>query len=333
MLPPLMARNGIDMGMMASSTMAPWKQLLSHPLFAGSGDRLPDSSYLHKVCDVYCQRNGALWSREDVQRWVLTAANEAIGELSVLSSEYSVKDVTSRQCTLYSLLSHSDLNTAKYEHVEVADFAEEFTHLPADAAAIDPMLDDPHVLSGGVKFQNFMDSKGKFLPPFSDMVDQRQQQQQLLRTMQGLGSSDEDEDLSLQARLRQWWEVIGGVDGDVDVDGAHNHNQRAGNNEDIVAAAVAVAGVIPAGDLDIGENDEHDGLLAGQHLNRMGNADGAAVGLIGRRRRGQQAAATAGRTRRTSTGPEPNIDLRLPLMQLFLTTIFPWIHVPQLQRR
>ena len=267
MLEPLMHQSGIDVGLLAASTMAPWKKLFSHPLFAGAAERLPNGmNYLRKLSEVYAMRNTAIWGREDVLKWVLESAEELVGEISTLNAPYSVTDVTTRQRQLYVELCDPDYHLAKYEDANTEDFKGEFSRLPEDAAPIDPMLDDPGLLNGGMRFQNFMDTAGRFVNDWDQVVLQQQQQQNM---------------------MRDWWGGFAWQDGGEG--GVHDDDDDDDDLDDHGAAVDAVAG--------------EGGFRRG-----------------GRRRRG-------GRVR-----PVPNIDLNLPLMQLFLATLFPWIHVPRLDR-
>jgi len=230
-------------------------------------NRVPSDSYLLTICSIYTQRNSALWNREDVHKWVLQCAQQLIADMD--KEEYSLIRRSSRNNNDMSYISvtleeqikrYQDISSNissnphnhhlnKYKHADIEEFREEYPRFPNDLEPIDPQLNDPNILDGGVKFQNFMDQQGRFLFPIHNL-----QQQQA------------------------------GYNGDGD-----------GINDDIVMGR-NVMNMINANNVrDRRHNDhnriDHDGM------------------------------------NRNHQRFESNIDLNLPLMQLFIATLFPWIYV------
>lgn len=136
----------------------------------------------------------------------------------------------------------------KYKHADIEEFREEYPRFPNDLDPIDPQLNDPNILDGGVKFQNFMDQQGRFLFPIHNL-----QQHQVGYNGDGDGIND---DIVMGRNV-------------MNMNNANNRDRRHNDHNRI----------------------DHDGM------------------------------------NRNHQRFESNIDLNLPLMQLFIATLFPWIYV------
>ena len=227
-------------------------------------NRVPSDSYLLTICSIYTQRNSALWNREDVHKWVLQCAQQLIADMD--KEEYSLIRRSSRNDNDMSYISvtleeqmkrYQDISSSsssnphnhhlnKYKHADIEEFREEYPRFPNDLDPIDPQLNDPNILDGGVKFQNFMDQQGRFLFPI-------QQQQQAGDNGDGDGIND---DIVMGRNV-------------MNMNNANNRDRRHNDHNRI----------------------DHDGM------------------------------------NRNHQRFESNIDLNLPLMQLFIATLFPWIYV------
>lgn len=228
-------------------------------------NRVPPDSYLLTIRSIYTQRNSALWNREDVHKWVLQCAHQLIADID--KEEFSLNRRSSRnnndisyvsvtleeqtkryQDTISNNSNPHNHHLTKYKHADIDEFREEYPRFPNDLDPIDPQLNDPNILDGGVKFQNFMDQQGRFLFPIHNNLQQQQP----------------------------------GYNGDGD-----------GTNDDIV----------------MGRNVMNmNGNNRDRHHNDHNRID-------------------HDRMNRNNQRFESNIDLNLPLMQLFIATLFPWIYV------
>jgi hypothetical protein len=101
------------------------------------------------VRDVYALRHSKLWAKEDVQKWMLQCATELF------------RDGDRK----FSPRVGSEGLMGGYARANVEEFREEYARLPDDVELFDPQLDDPEILNGAWKFQNFMDGEGRFLFP------------------------------------------------------------------------------------------------------------------------------------------------------------------------
>ncbi|KAJ1428562.1 transcriptional repressor TCF25-domain-containing protein [Ochromonadaceae sp. CCMP2298] len=144
---PFMLQPLLDTVSLATSTAAAWKTVFSQALFSDSESKM--TAGLKTVRDVYALRHSKLWAKEDVQKWMLQCATELFRD--------GDRKLSPRV--------GSEGLVGGYARANVEEFREEYARLPDDVELFDPQLDDPEILNGAWKFQNFMDGEGRFLFP------------------------------------------------------------------------------------------------------------------------------------------------------------------------
>ena len=229
---------------------------------------------------MYALRNAALWGKEEELKWLLDCCTEVvsqIGPAEEANATYGAYLASQRAQYAHLLAVNSTTDDSapltKYEYACVADYDDHPPRLPEDLALIDPSLDDPqYVLSGQVRFREFMDPEGRFLFPVPHPY---------VSTIKPASHGyidDEEAENAGGARRGGGGGVLNVLGGWMGM-GQHNQNTDNDNNNN--------------------NNNNNNG-----HHDHAGRAA---------RPRG--------------------IDLGLPLMQLFLATILPWVHVDPLQRQ
>lgn len=268
------------------------------------------SCCLMQIAHAFATRSAAQWKREEVLNWLRQCCADTIGEMRLLNGQYDEKLIIDKHRTYYnSLLAtptsyksggiNNDDNSSSsnhqvdcdqynpliehYSRIQLEDFLEEIPRFPNDLDLIEPQLQEPDLLAGGVRFQDFMDDNGRFLNPW--LIAQQQLQQQHGNNGFGAGAAALNGAAvgvlarRAQRQMRQWWAAVVGDE----------------DNEEHLAA------------------DDADAIL--QQLAQ---------------RHQQQQRQDRDRWRQ----PVSYIDLNLPLVQLFIATLFPWVNVsPPAHRR
>lgn len=297
---------------------------------------------------VYIKRSAALWSQASVQAWLLQCCRDLALEVNA-EGPGAVDAVVSAQVALYrDLLAPSECNDclARYGETMAADFFGEFPPFPGNASPIDPTLDDPqYILSGAVRFRDFMNEEGEYMfevpVPFASTLRRRREHRRHRprpphnrrhgRDRDAGSSSDCDggsrsEENELHAGSGWDEEDEHGADGlSGDGDWLEQLGARLGLPVGLGRGRTQV-GV--AGGAAAEREGPTVGRIYGRLLTGMGDAarDHGAAGAWAGPLRGAAVQAQGPPT-------QPNIDLGLPLVQLLIATLFPWIVVPPPQPR
>ena len=255
--------------------------LLAHPLFSADA-RLPRSnSYLSTICRVYAARAGSLWHKEEVRRWLVQCASELRVAVDALGSDGTTSLLGELEHLYTELHRNTSINAvlSQFSTVLPEPYAEGFP--PIGESPLYPGLDDPeYLLSGAVRFQNFMNPEGEYM-----FAVPREYASTLRRRRRGRRSDrqrdrgDEESDYSDSDHDESWAEQM-------------------------------LRLLRPRGRPGDDGNEGRPHQLA--HIYWHGE------------RGGMEFAA--------HNTAQSNIDLSLPLMQLFLSTLFPWIFVRPLPR-
>jgi hypothetical protein len=264
---------------------------------------------------VYAKRSASLWGDSGVKGWLLQCCTELTRAMS-REGPASAEATLAAQAALYAdLQAVTDANRclAHYSHIKPEDLSGEFVSFPGNNSPLDPTLDDPqYVLSGAVRFQDFMNDEGEFMfavpAPFVSTLHARRR-----RRTAGRGRGVRGEGRGVRAR--------GGEGSGSDDSSSEVPTSSDDDNGGERGRGLEVAG--PRNNDGSGGAEAAVRRIYGRLL-RVGGpeqwgAQGSAAGAQGRQ---QQAPPT-----------RPNIDLGLPLVQLFLATLFPWVVVPPLPHR
>jgi len=152
----------------------------------------PLHNFLSHVSEIYAVRNFSLWGKEDELKWLIATCTALVTALGPVQDNWSesnhysdcLKVQETQYARLLKLMQPADANTnaisnaisplSQYTRTtsgtsSLSDLffaAPRQLALPADLNPLDPSLDDPvYVLSGAVRFRDFMDSEGRFLFP------------------------------------------------------------------------------------------------------------------------------------------------------------------------
>ena len=146
----------------------------------------PLHSFLGHVSDVYALQNISLWGKEDELKWLVDACTSLVTALGPAQADRDennrfsdcLKIQETQYARLMMLMQPSDEYSPLLQYTRSRDgsssslpdlfFAAPHlqARLPDDLNPIDPSLDDPvYLLSGAVRFRDFMDVEGRFLFP------------------------------------------------------------------------------------------------------------------------------------------------------------------------
>lgn len=141
---------------------------------------------LFHLGNLYVIRNASLWKRDEIQSWLLATSEKLLSK-----SELIHPRVMESQLEEFKSLSQHPF-ISRYEHALEEDFQDGYNRLPPEANPLDPMLADPRVLRGEVRFQGARGARGA----------RRNQLEQMLAN-QRMGGIDEEAVLAEFQRLRE----------------------------------------------------------------------------------------------------------------------------------